>query len=115
MHLIGITPAVPVPGTKQELRNHVEDSLNLKYGTYAAIMYIVILLKWLLYVALAIREPNARVPYSLLKAKNVIGLPTGVLLKHPSHLKQDELQAVYTALPSIKFIGKQSATCLCTY
>ena len=32
--LIGITPVVPVPGTKQELRSHVEDSLNLKYGTY---------------------------------------------------------------------------------
>ena len=79
-----------MPGTKQELRNHVEDSLNLKYGTYVAMYVYYVHCKCLLYdyVALAIREPNARVPYSLLKAENVIGLPTGVLLKHPSHLKQ---------------------------
>ena len=38
--------------------------------------------------------------YSLLKAENVIGLPTDIPLKHPSHLKHDELQAIYIALPS---------------
>ena len=42
----------------------------------------------------------------MLKADNVVGLPKGVPLKHPSHLKHDELQAIHIALPSIKFIGK---------
>ena len=78
-------------------------------------MYTILLCSCYTYVALAIRQPNARVPYSLLKAENVIGLPTGVLLKHPSHLKQDELQAIYSALPSIKFIGKQSNKSSCTF
>lgn len=30
-----------MPGTKQELRSHVEDSLNLKYGTYVCFNYIL--------------------------------------------------------------------------
>ena len=41
--LVGITPAVPVPGNKQELRNHVEDSFNLKYDTYVAIYVYYVL------------------------------------------------------------------------
>lgn len=94
-----------MPGTKQELRSHVEDSLNLKYGTLLHCTQYYYVIVCYIYVALAIRQPNARVPYSLLKAENIIGLPTSVILKHPSHLKQDELLAIYSALPSIKFIG----------
>ena len=105
-----------MPGTKQlqELCTQVEDSLNLKYGTYVlhcTQYYYVVAICSSSYKATKCQGAI----YSLLIAENVIGLPTGVLLKHPSHLKQDELQAIYSALPSIKFIGKQSNKSSCMF
>ena len=38
---------------------------------------------------LAINQPHAKVPYSQLKPSNVIGLPVGMTLQHPSQLTQE--------------------------
>ena len=56
--------------------------------------------------ALAVGDPHARVPYKSLQAKNVVGLPPGIKLSHPSTLSQDHLQVIYDNIASIKFIGE---------
>ena len=55
--------------------------------------------------ALAVNQPHVKVPYSQLKPNNIVGLPHGFKLQHPSLLRQQDLEVIYPLLPSIKFVG----------
>ena len=60
---------------------------------------------FLCFVALAVGDPHARVPYAQLRPENVMGLPPGVKMSHPSNLPLNELQLIYDHMGSIKFVG----------
>lgn len=74
-------------------------------------MFIYVL--FLCFVALAVGDPHSRVPYGQLRAQNVMGLPPGVKISHPSNLPLNELQLIYN-MGSIKFVG-MLATRTCTH
>ena len=63
-------------------------------------MYLLLLI-----AAVAVRDPNARVPYRHLKPNNVVGLPPGIKLTHPSQMKQEHLQLLYDNIDAVKFVG----------
>ena len=65
--------------------------------------------------ALSVGDPHPKVAYKLLQAVNVVGLPPGVKLSHPSTLSQDQLQVIYDNIASMRFIGELSVvSCVCT-
>ena len=47
------------------------------------------------FLALAIGDPLAKVPYARLKRSNVIGLPSAMHLRHPSAMTYNELELLY--------------------
>ncbi len=63
------------------------------------------------FIALAVGDPHARVPYQQLRPEHVIGVPPGVKLCHPSNLSNDQLETIYNNIAHIKFIGKFSTYC----
>ena len=69
-----------------------------------------IIVVFLLIVALAVRDPNMRVPYRHLKPENVVGLPPGIRLVHPSQMKQEHLQMLYDNMDAVKFVGMVFST-----
>ena len=59
----------------------------------------------LLFIALAVAQPLAKVPYSLLSIDNIRGLPDNwSSLKHPSMM--GELKQIYMRREDIQFIGE---------
>ena len=103
----GITPTPPEPSTRTELRAVLQEQLNAKYGNTSAMRFSLPIHNPLLICsALAVGDPHARVPYKSLRVGNVIGLPPGIKLSHPSTLSQDQLQVIYDNIASIRFIGE---------
>ena len=92
------------------MRNMVTVVLRSEYAffTDAHASYMTKLYTWhiLICSALAVGDPHARVPYKSLQARNVIGLPPGIKLSHPSTLSQDQLQVLYDNIATIRFIGE---------
>ena len=64
-----------------------------------------------LFIALAVGDPHARVPYQQLRPEHVIGLPPGVKLCHTFNLSNNQLETIYNKIAHIKFIGKFSMHC----
>ena len=54
---------------------------------------------------LAVGQPLAKVPYSLVTDKNVKGLPS---FKHPAMMSHDELKFVYDNIDEVQFVGELS-------
>lgn len=111
-----MTPPVPKPSTsnRQEMRSYIQECLNAKYCMHISV-YVYQNYFHYFNAALAISWPHSKVPYSQLKPNNVIGLPVGMKLQHPSQLNQQDLEVIYSLLPTIKFVGMYVLVFLTTY
>ena len=95
----------------------MQEQLNAKYckchGSLGLIYKVLFILDTTnsIFIALAVGDPHAMVPYQQLRPEHIIGLPPGVNLCHPSNLSNDQLETIYNNIAHIKFIGKFSMHC----